>query len=236
MKNKYHYLYKITNLINNKFYIGVRTTIIEPIKDHYYGSGKAIKAAIKKYGEINFKKEILEYFDTKEEAYKREAEIVNESLIQNPLCYNINLGGYGGDQIYDKTKLSSNLKNKFYTKNKEGKYILVDKTNNLPGVMKDRITVYNLMDGKRKHIIKEQFKFYYDNGYQLKFRTYDSKNNKYPYVFLNDLRILNRQLKISKGCFNKEKFKLLKENNISIPDLKFFTHTFIKGTNCLEKI
>lgn len=132
-----YYLYKITNLINNKFYIGVHST--EDINDGYMGSGKAIKAAEKKYGINNFKKEILEYFDSIEEMYKREAEIVNESLIQNPLCYNITLGGYGlskkgycyvEDQNHNRLLISKNdpgLKNGTYFK----LILYRDKNNNI---------------------------------------------------------------------------------------------------------
>ena len=82
-----YYLYKITNLINNKFYIGVHST--EDINDGYMGSGKAIKAAEKKYGLNNFKKEILEYFDSIEEMYNLTQEFLNFyhlPRIYKPFC------------------------------------------------------------------------------------------------------------------------------------------------------
>lgn len=52
------YIYKITNLINNKIYIGqTKYSVNESIL--YLGSGKLILNAIKKYGVENFKKEII---------------------------------------------------------------------------------------------------------------------------------------------------------------------------------
>ena len=49
-------IYKTTNLINQKFYVG-KDTHNNP---NYYGSGKRLKLAIKKYRIDNFKKEIIE--------------------------------------------------------------------------------------------------------------------------------------------------------------------------------
>jgi len=72
---QYHYLYKITNLINNKIYIGIHST--NRLDDGYLGSGLAFKRALKLYGKENFRKEILEWFDWRIEALQREAEIVN---------------------------------------------------------------------------------------------------------------------------------------------------------------
>lgn len=88
----YHYFYKITNLINGKFYYGVHNT--NNLEDGYMGSGKLLHKAYNKYGIENFNKEILKYFDTMDEAFQYEHQIVNEEMINNPDCYNIQIGGH----------------------------------------------------------------------------------------------------------------------------------------------
>jgi len=53
------YIYKITNNINGKSYIGLKSKAVEE-SENYYGSGTLINKAIDKYGKENFTKEILE--------------------------------------------------------------------------------------------------------------------------------------------------------------------------------
>jgi group I intron endonuclease len=87
-------IYKTTNLINGKIYIG---------KDmhnnqNYLGSGKILKQAIQKYGKENFKKEIVE--ECQDEKLWLEREIYWIGYFNSTkIGYNIALGGNGGDTI-----------------------------------------------------------------------------------------------------------------------------------------
>lgn len=87
-------IYKITNNVNGKVYIGKHQT--NDIADGYMGSGKLIRQAIEKYGSENFEKEILFEFSTEEEMNSKEAELVTEEFCNREDTYNLCPGGHGG--------------------------------------------------------------------------------------------------------------------------------------------
>lgn len=64
------YVYKTTNLINGKTYVGKHRRSYFDKK--YYGSGKHLKSAIKKYGLENFKVEVLEWCNSNKELANKE--------------------------------------------------------------------------------------------------------------------------------------------------------------------
>lgn len=90
----FYIIYKITNLINEKFYIGAHAT--ENINDSYMGSGRNLKLAYKKYGVNNFKKDIMFVFDNEFEMWNKEEELVTEELVKSKRTYNLKKGGKGG--------------------------------------------------------------------------------------------------------------------------------------------
>lgn len=93
-EKKYHYIYKTTNVINNKYYIGMHST--DKLNDGYIGGGKYLWNSINYHGRDYHVKEILEFVNTRENLKKREEEIVNEQLINENLCMNLKTGGQGG--------------------------------------------------------------------------------------------------------------------------------------------
>lgn len=102
-QKKYHYLYKTTNLINGKFYVGMHST--DDLHDGYLGSGKYLWNSIRKYGKDKFKTEILEFFDDRKTLVEKEKNLINEEFIKDPMCMNLKLGGSGGfvwDEIFRK--------------------------------------------------------------------------------------------------------------------------------------
>lgn len=92
-KRRYHFIYKTTCLFTNRYYIGMHST--ENLKDGYIGSGKRLWRSIRKHGKENHICEIIEFLDSRKELSIREAQIINEELIGDDLCMNLNLGGNG---------------------------------------------------------------------------------------------------------------------------------------------
>lgn len=87
----FYLVYKTTNNINGKIYIGVHKT--KNINDNYFGSGVALKRAIKKYGKKNFTKEILHVFDNEEDMFNMESLLVNDEFVKETNSYNMVPGG-----------------------------------------------------------------------------------------------------------------------------------------------
>ena len=86
-------IYLTTNKINNRKYIGVDSQN----NKSYFGSGKAIRLAIKKYGTKSFTKEILEESDDKEYLFEREKYYIEiYDAINSNEYYNMAEGGKGG--------------------------------------------------------------------------------------------------------------------------------------------
>jgi hypothetical protein len=98
----YYTVYKTTNTVNGKYYIGVHQT--DNLEDDYLGSGKLLKRALEKYGREAFRREYLAIFDSAEEMFSLEGELVTESLVVDAQCYNLKEGGHGGWQVHNQSE------------------------------------------------------------------------------------------------------------------------------------
>jgi group I intron endonuclease len=87
-------IYKITNKINGKVYIGAHKGRI----DDYWGSGSVLKRAIAKYGKENFTKEVITTCESQEEMFAEERKLVTPEFIARKDTYNLRVGGAGGQR------------------------------------------------------------------------------------------------------------------------------------------
>lgn len=143
-------IYKITNLINRKIYIGQHNG---KYWNNYYGGGKLVKFAIKKYGKENFTRDIIiegnynqEFIDYLEKHYIR----LYASTFPN-YGYNIQTGGRG-----DKGWLPSK---EFIEKSRKrmiGNTIMLGRKRSEESNKKHSITYKNILKNTPKEILRER--------------------------------------------------------------------------------
>lgn len=142
-KHKYHYIYKITCIKNQRYYIGMHST--DNLNDGYMGGGKRITNSIRKHGKDAHTKEILEYFNDRESLRLRESELINNDLLKDPMCMNLQPGGGGGiisqkhlkdfceagNQVFKEKLKDENYRNEFIEKTKESRRKAIRKSKEL---------------------------------------------------------------------------------------------------------
>ena len=100
---QFYTVYRTTNLLNGKTYIGSHETT-KP-DDYYIGSGSKLRLAIKKYGKENFKKEVLHIFDNGKDMILKEMEIIKEEMnSRGKQCYNMKADLEGYSEFRDETR------------------------------------------------------------------------------------------------------------------------------------
>lgn len=130
-----HFLiYKITNNLNGKIYIGQHQT--EDLDDGYMGSGIAIKSAVKKHGVENFAKEILFYCTDFDTMNNMEKIIVNNEFVSRKDTYNMKTGGLGGNHSEEtKRKISEAKKGRVFSEETRRKLSEIRKRNPIRGML-----------------------------------------------------------------------------------------------------
>lgn len=111
-------VYKITNTVNNKCYIGITNDLSNRIKDHIrfsindYHIKSYIHKAIKKYGVENFTVDILENCSSDKELNEKEVYYINfHNSFDSKNGYNLTMGGereLPNEETIKKKILSSN--------------------------------------------------------------------------------------------------------------------------------
>lgn len=91
-------VYQTTCLANGKIYIGVHKT--RDPDDDYLGSGSLFGEDVAKYGEAQFQKEVLHTYETFEEAYAKEGELVDRAFVKRADTYNLKVGGVHSSGFY----------------------------------------------------------------------------------------------------------------------------------------
>ena len=93
----YHYFYRIDDTTNGMFYYGIHSERFEtgkkPEEDGYMGSGADLKKAQDEIGLDKFTKTVIKTFSTRDEARLEEMIVVDEDMVNNPMCYNMITGG-----------------------------------------------------------------------------------------------------------------------------------------------
>lgn len=151
-------VYKHTDKINGKCYIGITWNI----KERWSSKGKKYKgyfgSAIKKYGWDNFEHQVLYENLSREDACKKEIELIKKYNTFVPNGYNLTKGGEGslGFEISDETrykmsKVKLGKNNPFYKKKHTKEWI-----NMISEINKENKSIPILqIDPKTKQVIKE---------------------------------------------------------------------------------
>lgn len=181
-------IYKITNLINFKIYIGQDSNN----NPDYFGSGILIKKAIKKYGKENFRKDILEYCSTIEELNEREKFWIKLTRAQE-FGYNIAFGSNGGNTYVRSIKQNKNMSKIMSGK----KHPLFNKRGeNNPN-----------FGSKRSEKTKQKISNYHKNRtIEHKIKIVNTRKNNGSYICTNDKKKI-----LSKKC---SEYNWIKKENI----------------------
>lgn len=218
-EKKYNYLYRITNKLNHKIYIGVHST--NNLNDGYMGSGVILKQAQEKWGIENFEKEILEFYDTAAEMLDAERNVVTPEFRGRKDTYNIALGGGSGDTgMYHSEernkKLSNSLSNRASMIDKDGNFVKVScdddyESLELVGITKNHCMYKNTITGENIYASVDDERIQTGELVGVtkgKVSVKDIYGNTFS-VYKDDERYLSGELVgVTKGC------KQSKESNI----------------------
>lgn len=220
-------IYKITNLVNNKIYIGKDTSS----NLNYYGSGVLIKKAINKYGLENFKKEILEECQTNQELCNREKYWISFYDSTNRLIgYNISFGGDGGDTMSKNPNLDE-IKQKLSKARKGKKY-----EDFLP---KDKVIQYKekLSKKSKSRLTGKTFEELYgfEKSQEMKEKLSRFQKERYKNI-PKKIKIKRTKEEINEIKIERLKKTFQEINDINILKKHYFGYRFRKTIDIFKKV
>ena len=162
------YVYKTTNKINGKIYIGLKQK--STFDTSYLGSGNLIQRSIKKYGKDAFRVEVLDWAPD-----KKSLDLLEQYYIKmyratdNSIGYNIANGGQGGNLgVEINNKISKKLRS--HPSNLAGKRSIIDCNGNIKYISKEAdlpngwaygnysSEKMKITNGKKEHIVNKDSK------------------------------------------------------------------------------
>ena len=192
---------------DRKYYIGVRTSNVEPILDEkYQGSSKDLKVALKEIGHENFVKEILSEWDTRNAANKEEVRLHELFDVSK------------NREFYNKTKAKDNgfCTQGFVTvvdatdgKTKNVSKEQFDSNHNFVSIAKNTVRVLDTRDGIVKRVSMDDFEKNecYQSTMKNTIVVKDAKNGK------------NKRISLDEYATNKNLYTFTLENSITVIDI-----------------
>lgn len=111
-----YYIYKVTNTVNGKIYIGKTSQFKERKWQHercYEKEDCRFHRAIKYYGKEKFNWEIIDQTESLEKAYELEKKYIKQYNSYNPNGYNMTKGGAGGSMWNARPVVCLNIEGEF---------------------------------------------------------------------------------------------------------------------------
>ena len=195
--NKYHYVYRITNLIENKHYYGSRTSTISPYDDlgkKYFSSASSPKnswiKSDQKKNHHNYKYKIIQIFSTRKQAIELECKLHNKFDVSNSnLFYN--------ESKQNGTKFDTTGKTVVIDKNGTIGLTNCDNIEYISGELKSisygKIYVEN-SSGDIKRVDPTDPRYISGEYKKISMMTYKSENGKYLKVKSTDERVISGEL------------------------------------------
>jgi uncharacterized cupin superfamily protein len=162
----------------------------DSLNDGYLGSGSELSRSIKKYGKECHITKIKEFVPNRKKLRKREAEVVNEEMLKNPLCMNLCKGGKGFDTTGLVT-IKDKDDNTFSVSINDPRYL----SGELTPIIKGKVIVQD-KNGNKFQVSNKDLRYLSGElvGVNKGMITIKNKNGKCFNVSVNDPRYLSGEL------------------------------------------